>query len=262
MSLAFFSQIKILTFGSVESTNSLAMKRLKNDEAQNGDIIKAGYQSAGKGQAQNTWFSTDGNNLLVSIICKNIHLKATELPKLNMLVSLAVHHCVDAFFYKETYIKWPNDILVNEKKIAGVLIETMLQGEYIKNAVIGIGLNVNEEIFPDDLTQACSFFTLTNKYYDLDSLLITLVEQLDIQLSKLRNADFEAIKKEYERVLFGMDTKRYFRIAHNKVEGKIKGINAIGQLCVEIDNELKTFNNKEIEFKMPIKISSYKTPKL
>lgn len=248
MPLAFFSQIKILTFGSVESTNSLAMKRLKNDEAQNGDIIKAAYQSAGKGQAQNTWFSTEGNNLLASIICKNIHLKATELPKLNMLVSLAVHSCVDVFLQNNTTIKWPNDILVNEKKIAGILIETMLQGEYIKNVVIGVGINVNEEVFPDELPQACSFFTVSNKYYDLDTVLITLVDQLDSQLSKLKHVDFVDVKEEYERLLFGLDTKRYFRTAHNRVEGKIKGVNASGQLCVEIDNELKTFNNKEIEF--------------
>ena len=248
MPFVFFQQLKILKYEEVESTNATAMQRLKTGGAQNGDIILAGYQIAGKGQAQNTWFSSKGNNLLVSIICRDIQLKVSQLPLLNMLVSQAVYTTVCNYFSENTTITWPNDIMVNEQKIAGILIETTLQGEYIKNAVIGIGLNVNEDSFPENLTHACSFFSITNRYYNLESILNLLLEQLDIQLLKLKQSNFEEIKEHYEAVLFGMETKRYFRQGETKFEGIVKGVNNAGQLLVETESEIKTYNNKEITF--------------
>lgn len=248
MPFNFFSQFKILTYEQVESTNALAWQRLKNGEAQNGDIIMARYQINGKGQGKNTWYSSEGSNLLLSFICKDIQIKATQLTQLNLLVSLSVFNTVNYFFPEITSLKWPNDILVNEHKIAGILIETALQGEYIKNAVIGIGININEENFPEFSPAACSFFTLSKKYHDLNSVFNILIEQLDKQLSKIKNGGFEEIKGEYESVLFGMGTIRYFRSGEKGFSGIIKGINSHGQLCVMVDGELKIFNNKEIEF--------------
>lgn len=248
MPFLFFQHLKVLTYEEVESTNVIAMQRLKSGEAQNGDIIVAGYQMTGKGQAQNSWFSSKGNNLLVSIICKDIHLKASQLPVLNMLVSQAVHSVVSSYFDETATIKWPNDIMVNEQKIAGILIETTLQGEYIKNAVIGIGLNVNEDSFPENLTHASSFFSITNRYYNLESILNLLLEKLDFQLSKLKHSNFDEIKEYYEAVLFGMGTKRYFRQEEKKFEGIIRGVNNAGQLIIETESEIKTYNNKEITF--------------
>lgn len=248
MPFNFFPQLKILTYEQIESTNTLAWQRLKDGEAQNGDIILANYQINGKGQGKNTWYSTDGSNLLLSFICKDIQIKATQLTQLNMLVSLSVFNTVNYFFPEITSLKWPNDIMVNEQKIAGILIETALQGEYIKNAVIGIGININEENFPEFLPAACSFYTLSKKYHDLDSVFNILIEQLDKQLSKLKISGFEEIREEYESVLFGMETIRYFRSGEKEFSGIIKGINGHGQLCVEVDGKIKIFNNKEIEF--------------
>lgn len=250
MPFIFFQQLKILKYEEVESTNATAMQRLRSGEAKNGDIIVAGYQMAGKGQTKNSWFSSKGNNLLVSIICKDIQLKVSQLPLLNMLVSQAVHSAVNNYFPKDTAIKWPNDIMVNEQKIAGILVETTLQGEYIKNAVIGVGLNVNEDSFPENLTQACSFFSITNWYYNLESILNELIEQLDIQLSKLKLSNLDEIKEQYEAVLFGMGTKRYFRQNEKRFEGIVKGVNNEGQLLVEVESEIKMYNNKEITFEL------------
>jgi len=248
MPFAFFSKIRIIKFETVKSTNDLALERLKNDEAQNGDIVLSEFQSIGKGQLINSWFSSPGSNLLASFICKNIQLKVTELSKLNMLVSMAVHKVLFNYFGSRTTIKWPNDIYVDEHKIAGILMETILQGEYIKHVVIGIGLNVNEEKFPNELLNACSIFTLSNQLNNVESVLHMMIEQLDLQLSKLGKLSFKDIKEPYELVLLGMDSKRYFRIANNQFEGIISGVNEHGQLCVEIDNEIKTFNHKEITF--------------
>ena len=144
MSLQFFQKLKFYTMDSIESTNELAWKRLKTNLAHHGDVIVANYQSKGKGQNSNSWYSSHGTNLLFSFICKDIHLKATQLPALNMAVSLAIYDFLNFYFPENTKIKWPNDLLINDKKIAGILLETSLQGDWVKNAVIGIGINVNE----------------------------------------------------------------------------------------------------------------------
>ncbi|MFM9944069.1 MAG: biotin--[acetyl-CoA-carboxylase] ligase [Bacteroidia bacterium] len=248
MANSFFKQIKIITLPKVKSTNDFALQKLKSGDANPGDIIVAKYQEAGRGQNQSKWFSSDGTNLLLSFICKDIQLKTTQIPALNMLVSLGLFNVVNNFFNNQTTIKWPNDILVNEKKIAGTLIETSIQGDFIKNAVIGIGLNVNEESFPEYLPNACSFYTLLGMYSDLDSILKIIIEQMDLHLSKLKQTPFEELKENYESVLFGMGAIRYFRNSQKNFEGIIRGLNSNGQLCVETENRIETFNHKEITF--------------
>ena len=250
MSLTFFPKIRIFTLDTVLSTNDVAINRLKTGEAQNGDILVAKFQKTGRGQMESAWFSSPGNNLLVSFICKDIKIKVSQLPVLNMLVSLAVYNIVNSFFPKKTAIKWPNDIFVGEQKIAGLLIETTLAGEQVKNAVIGIGLNINEEKFPDNLPDACSLFTLTRKFYDIDLVFTNLCKEIDIQLSKLNQAPFAQIKQQYESVLFGMQVKRYFRNAQTLFEGTITGVNSEGQLCVTTSKGPLTFNTKEIAFEL------------
>ena len=224
------------------------MQRLKNGKAEHGDIILSKYQSGGRGQAENTWYATDGKNLLMSIICKDIQVKASELPKLNILVSLAVFNLVNAYFENTTSVKWPNDILVDDKKIAGILVESILSGDFVKHVVIGIGLNVNEATFPGYLDSACSLYSLTQQDYDVEDILFKLIDQIDLQLSKLSTKKFDELRAEYEAVLYAMNAKRYFRSFDSYFEGKITGINKSGQLCIETTDGIETFSNKEIAF--------------
>jgi len=245
---AFFSEFKIISYDQVESTNAIAMQRLKKGEAGNGDIVITKYQIKGKGQSGNSWYSSNGTNLLLSIICTDLKLEPARLPMFNMLISLAVYNVVNNFFEGNTSIKWPNDILVNEKKIAGILIETTLSGELVKGGVIGIGININEEIFPTDLPEACSFYTITNKYYDIDMVFKMLFDQVNLELSKLKLVDFDELRKDYEPLMFGLGVKKYFRTPEKEFEGTISGINSIGQLCIDSTDGPLIFNNKEIAF--------------
>jgi BirA family biotin operon repressor/biotin-[acetyl-CoA-carboxylase] ligase len=243
--MRFFKKIKILTFEELNSSNSKAWDRIKSNEAQHGDVILAQFQNSGKGQGSNSWYSSSGKNLLLSIICKDLNLSITKLPVFNMLVSLALHDTLRIFFEARTYIKWPNDILIDDKKIAGILIETTLAGETIKNAVIGIGININESQFPDELSNAASIFTLTKSYQNTETILSILIENIDKRLSHL-NYSFEEIQKDYEAVLYGLNLKKYFRSNNHQFEGSIAGVNEIGQLCISTSDGLKTFNHKEV----------------
>jgi BirA family biotin operon repressor/biotin-[acetyl-CoA-carboxylase] ligase len=246
--LLFFKSLKIISIETLESTNELAWLKLKNREAEHGDVILANYQTKGKGQSGNHWYSSPNANILASIICKDVNCRMGDLPKINMLVSLALYHFIRPYFINKVSIKWPNDILVDQQKIGGILIETSVQGECIKNAVIGIGINVNEGKFPSHLTQACSFYTINHKHYAVLELIPELLGKLDEYLSKLKYISLNELIKDYNEALFGMEVKRYFRKGIIDFEGKIIGINSLGQLQINTKNGVEIFNNKDIEF--------------
>jgi len=243
--MRFFKKIKMITYDELDSTNIQSWDRIKSAEAQHGDIILSHFQNGGKGQGSNSWYSSPSKNILFSVICKELNLSINKLPVLNMLVSLAIYDTLQSFFKEHTRIKWPNDIFIDDKKIAGILIETTLAGENIKNAVIGVGININESQFPNDLPNAVSIFTLTGNYQNTDMVLSMVIEYLDKRLSQL-NQGFEEIQKDYEAVLYGLNLKKYFRSSINDFEGTISGVNNKGQLCVSTPDGLKTFNHKEI----------------
>lgn len=226
------------------------MLNLKNDTASHGDVIVCSFQNLGKGQGASKWFSSPGCNLLLSVICKDIQLFISHQTSLNLSVSLALHDLISHYFPDRTWIKWPNDLMVDGKKVAGILIETQLQSEKIKNCVIGIGLNVNEDKFPPSLQHAISMLQVSGHFFNLDTLLSTFLSNLNYRLGQWIHSEFEAIKSQYESRLYGMQSKRIFQTVKGPIEGEIIGINEMGQLMVESNREILIFNHKEISFEL------------
>lgn len=249
MTHSFFEKITFYNFNDVDSTNDSANLLLKQNKAENGDVIIAGFQNNGKGQAGNGWFAERNKSVLLSLICKDINIEISLLPVVNMLVSLALTDTISTYLkVAKIQIKWPNDIFVNDKKISGILIESNIGGDLIKNLIIGIGLNVNESKFPNFLPNACSFYTISNKTFDIEEITGVLLGNLNRRLADLKSADKQKIKKEYETKLYGKDMVQLFRSKSETFSGKIKGVNLGGQLEIEKNNNIEIFNNKEIEF--------------
>lgn len=249
MAYKFFENFTIHKFNELDSTNSFANQLLKSDKANHGDVIIAGFQSGGRGQSQNTWYSGKDKNMLLSVICKDININVTSLFYINMIVSIALYDILKIYLKNEKIeIKWPNDILVNESKIAGILIESNISGEKIKNLIIGIGLNVNEEEFPYYLNNACSLYTLSKNYFNIDEIAALFLDTFNISMTKYKDLEKKEIKDNYKSHLYGINIKKYFRRNGNRFSGIIKGINNSGQLIVDVNNEIINFNNKEIEF--------------
>ena len=137
---------KIINLKSVNSTNEFAKKLIGKYNESDSFVITSDFQSRGKGQFNNSWESLSGKNLLMSVVIslkKNIKTKFD----LNIISSLAVIDVLNEIGFKNTSIKWPNDILVGSKKIAGILIETKSKGNEIYKSIIGLGFNVNQEQF-------------------------------------------------------------------------------------------------------------------
>jgi len=129
--------------GEVDSTNNFAAQLVSDGLCQNGAIVLADYQTQGKGQRGNEWVSNKGENILMSIVYQPEQLKVSEQIKLNWGTSLAIISFLDDYGINAK-VKWPNDILVENQKIGGILLENHLLNSIVNTSIIGIGVNVNQ----------------------------------------------------------------------------------------------------------------------
>ncbi|HLN21553.1 MAG TPA: biotin--[acetyl-CoA-carboxylase] ligase [Bacteroidales bacterium] len=233
---------KILT-----STNSTAIALASSRQAEEGTVIRAGYQLAGKGQPGNSWESEEGKNLLFSIILQPSELDPAEQFYVSMVVSTAIHDFVSGFVSSCT-IKWPNDIFVSGDKIAGILIESSITGSTIDYMVAGIGFNVNQEIFKSGKNPV-SLKLLTGENYDTDKLFTVLLQCLDRRYLLIREKRFAEIRSEYLKRLYKLNEWTTFSEKGKEFTGRILTVENDGAIIIEKKSGIKSrFYFKEVEF--------------
>ncbi|MEX2379336.1 MAG: biotin--[acetyl-CoA-carboxylase] ligase [Vicingaceae bacterium] len=245
----FFSdlQFNIHRFNCLESTNIYAHQQLQAKKAKSGDIFWTLEQSQGKGQRGTSWQSEVAKNLLFSVVLK-IDLAVDKQFYLSQAVALALYAFLDSLSVEMLQLKWPNDLLVNGEKIAGILIQNSIQGNRIQDSVVGIGLNVNQIQFEDYKRKATSLKLLKNKDFDLRQLLQQFLPFLKKQLIDFEKADYEKLRKEYLAYLYGYQSPMQFKDKDGAFSGKIVGVVENGYLEVEKEGELKSYDLKEVEF--------------
>ena len=230
---------------SCHSTNTYASDFIKENEIVSGWIVYTFDQTRGRGQQGNVWESEPNKNLTFSMVLKPEFLNPQDQFQLNMAVSLAIVQFLADLGLKAE-IKWPNDIYVNDRKIAGILIENQLQGNLFKAAVVGIGLNVNQQEFK---TQgATSVFLQTGKEFDLVQSLGYIQTILFRYVEQLRTGEIESIKKEYHSKLYLRNKPSVFKRGEDSFVGSIKGVDESGRLRIMTEHGEKTFGLKEIQF--------------
>lgn len=239
----------LITLKEVDSTNTFLKDALsKSTPLLDGTVIMADRQFAGRGQANNSWVSEAGKNLTFSILLKPVFLPLERQFDLNMAISLALNDFLNKFIPGKAFIKWPNDSYVADKKIGGILIENIVQRNTIKHAIIGIGLNVNQEDFPADLKNVTSLKQALHQDYNLVHLLGEICSFIESRYLQLKAGNTDKLRDEYISQLFLKDELAEFRFDKEIRSGKILGTTAIGQLILETADGLRYFNNKEIEF--------------
>jgi len=237
----------IISLAETESTNNYAMQ-LVLDKYHEGTVVLAQYQGRGRGQAGSNWESEAGKNLLMSLILEPKFLEAGKQFYLSMVVSLALVHFLKKHV-EGARIKWPNDIYVGDKKIAGILIEQSVKGSFIESSVIGIGLNVNQVRFVSDAPNPVSMKQLTGKDYEIDIIFTDLFEELDSWYHILHQKDFSQIEKAYLENLFRISVWHNYRTSEEEFTARIVGIGEFGQLQLELQSgEIRSYLFKEVEF--------------
>lgn len=239
----------LVTLKEVDSTNTFLKNLASNSKPlPEGTVIMAENQYAGRGQQQNRWFTEPGKNLSFSILLKPTFLLLNDQFALTQAISLGVAKALSHVTGPGIKIKWPNDIYYNNCKLGGILIENMVQGAQINNAVVGIGLNINQEQFPDYLPNAISLRQILHRDYDLKALLSEICGHVEACYLQLKAGKASELNQDYLSSLFGLNEMRNFRSNGTLFTGKITGVTPLGLLKINTGAQEKEYNLKEVEF--------------
>ena len=231
-------------FDKISSTNDYALSIKNHFLFKEGLIITTNFQNNGKGQYCNSWHSEFAKNLLISIV---IYPKLSIKKKfdLNKIASLAVCELL-RYFGLNAYIKWPNDIIVNDKKICGILIENIISNNIIKKSVIGFGININQTKFKKYNIPATSLKILNQKSYNIKKVKKELVNYFFNNLYLYRKKKLD--NQKYNDLIYSLNTKKNYLIDDSIVEGVIREIDHSGNLVVSFSGKKKIFKEKEISY--------------
>ncbi len=236
-------------FPQLASTNAHAQELLSKTKPAEGTVISAFHQYDGRGQIGSKWESEAGKNLTLSIILYPTFLAARLQFQLNQLVSLSLFDLVSEHIPGRVSIKWPNDIYVGDKKIAGILIQNTVFKEYLSSSVIGIGLNVNQSQFLTNPPNPTSFNLETNRTFELGDVSEELYYRLEKRYLALKFGKSAEMQEDYISRLYRFRNEAvYARPDSTTFNGTITGIDERGRLLVETGCGLKAFDLKEIKF--------------
>lgn len=226
-------EIKILD--KIDSTNSYALDLIRNSAPAEGYVIRALEQNAGRGQRNKQWLSEPGANLTFSIILHPKFLKATEQFQLTKAIALGIIGFLSQFppLGGGGAIKWPNDIYIHNSKIAGILIENILEKSFLKHSVVGIGLNVNQTEFDPALPNPTSLKQECGREFDTMDCLKQLCSFIEKYYLILRSGNHAQLDEEYHQLLYKRGIWSTFSLQKESFTGKIEGVNKTGELIIQ-----------------------------
>ena len=242
--------MKIIKLDAIDSTNSFLKEMAKNTPLQNYTVVTASAQKKGKGQMGAHWVSEPHKNLLCSVFVAFDTLLVKDQVLLNYAVSIAVYNVLKEYDVPKLQVKWPNDIMSDTKKISGILIENVIQSSYVKSTVIGIGINVNQVKFPQNLPNATSIKKSVHKEIDSDVLLKKIVAELQSVLKLATTLNKQLLEKMYIKLLYKKNTPTMFKDDSGVLfMGMIVGVSSVGKLQIELEDEsVREFGIKEVSF--------------
>jgi BirA family biotin operon repressor/biotin-[acetyl-CoA-carboxylase] ligase len=227
---------KVYTFQTIDSTNNCA-RVLAGCWAEEGTVVIAEEQTAGKGRLGRTWLATPGENLTFSIILRP-DLPSEEMNLLPLFVAVGIAAAVESVISMKVQCKWPNDLLLNGKKFAGVLMEGAVSNNAVDFVVVGIGINVNQTLFPPELAgRATSLRLATGAPIDRDALFRAILLSLETEYDALSASGFHQVLPRW--LSYAPIVGRQVTIAQggSVLHGTVKGISKHGGLILETGGE-------------------------
>ena len=242
---------KIIHLDSIHSTNSYALKLIEAERCEEGLIVVSDEQTSGKGHAENSWESEKGKNLTFSLVLRPLFIEPSKQFLITQIVSVAIFKFLQKRLpAKMVKIKWPNDIYVENKKIAGILIQNTIRGNNLDYSIIGVGLNVNQEVLYSDAPNPVSLSYYTGVKHNSTELLDELfIEIAAVYTNSASTVFVDLLNESYVKNLYRFNKFSDCKSEEKEFKGKITGIGEYGKLQIEdISGKKHEFDFKEIEF--------------
>lgn len=241
----------LIVLEKISSTNDYAKELLSNFKPQLPfTAIMAKTQTEGRGQRGTNWSTAAHENLTISYIYTPEKMLPEEQFLITLISSLAIYDILEKYIPTDLSIKWPNDIMVRNKKLGGILIENKITSTAIKSSVIGIGINVFQTHFSAPLTQRATSIRLED--FDFNLTIIELAQCIQQRLTHydmiFQEGKTELLWELYIDRLFRKNAPSQFKIGDKDIEGTIIGVDKSGHLIVEINQNISKFDLKDIKY--------------
>ena len=239
--------MRIIKLDAIDSTNSYLRRLCNAGDVEDCTVAVANYQTEGRGQMGTQWNSQASKNLMVSVFKDVSYLHLEHHFFISIVISLSILKALQGFNIKNLKVKWPNDILSENKKIGGILIENVIKKTKMNASIIGFGINVNQTKF-HHLPQASSLRLISGRVFDVDEILQAILSRLEHHFELLEQRQFKALRTAYESHLFRKNKPSTFRDNDGSLfSGYVKGVSNSGNLQVLVeDGVIREFDMKAI----------------
>lgn len=240
-------EAKIICLDSVGSTNNYLLNMIDNQAVEAWTVIWANEQTEGKGHGSGSWESGAGLNLTFSLLLKPYFIPPSKQFVITQIVSIALFKVLKSYISDEPVkIKWPNDIYIGDKKVAGMLIQNVIRGSQLEYTIVGIGLNVNQKVFYSDAPNPTSMALVKGVKYDLEKLLHELLHEIHVAyINSASSRSLKSLSTSYLENLYQVNEWHNYECKGEEFVGMIAGIGNFGKLQMKLKNGSK----KEFEFK-------------
>jgi BirA family biotin operon repressor/biotin-[acetyl-CoA-carboxylase] ligase len=234
----------------VSSTNIVAAGMMAVEEITEGTVLHTDFQTQGLGQKGNKWESERGMNLCMSVILYPTYLYPDQQFQVSKVISLALYDFVSKYS-DNVFIKWANDIFVNNDKIAGILIEHSIAGKNIQSTIAGIGINLNQKEFKSDAPNPVSLKQITGIDINRDIALEEICSNLDGWYNILKGGNEDLLNDTYQNHLYRLGEWCDYLHNNQVIIACLRGVDSYGQLLLEDKKgEISSFTFNEIDFIM------------
>ena len=239
--------MRIIKLDAIDSTNTYLRQLSASEAIEDFTVVVANYQIQGRGQMGTQWNSEPSKNLMVSVFKKVSYLDLEHQFFISIVVSLSILQALKTFHIKNLKVKWPNDILAENKKIGGILIENVIKQTKLNATIIGFGINVNQTQF-EHLPLASSMRLISGRVHALEEILQVILARLEYNFELLQQKQHGTLKSAYEKQLFRKNKPSTFKDIDGQLfSGYIKGISDLGRLQILVeDNIIKEFDLKTV----------------
>lgn len=238
---------EVLYFDTIDSTNIKAQEFAEKGYP-SGTLVVADKQESGKGRRGRSWVSPSGTGIFMTLMIKP-DINPNNASMLTLVAALAVAKAITSVTGEEALIKWPNDIVVNSKKVCGILTEMNAQFDYINHIVVGIGINVHNESFPEEISQMASSLMIEaggKRFHRAQIIAETMSYFEQYYDTFLKTQDLSALVREYDELLVNRNKSVRVLDPKEPFDGKAMGITPKGELIVDTWESRKLVSSGEV----------------